>query len=480
MITKDLQCNHQNQPSTTLNAIQATQLALDTIAEKDKMLNCFITVDRDGALKRAKEVQQQIDRGELTGPLAGVPIAVKDNLCTNRLRTTCASRMLENFVPTYSATVVEKLEKAGAVILGKTNMDEFAMGSTTETSAFGETRNPHNTLYSPGGSSGGSAAAVAAGECVCALGTDTGGSVRQPASHCGIVGMKPTYGLVSRYGLVAYASSMDQVGVLTRNVSDCAAMLDIIVGKDEKDTTSVGRPAHQCNSYMECLKKDVKGMRIGIPVEYFQGDIQDEVKEAVLRAAEVFQQKGAIVEEFHLKMVEYVVPTYYVLAMAEAASNLERYDGVKYGYRAETYDGLHDMYKKTRSEAFGEEVKRRIMMGNFVLSAGYYDAYYLKALKVRRLIKQAYDEAFSRYDIILGPVAPTTAPKLGTSLQNPMQMYLSDVYTTAANLVGVPAISIPCGVDHAGLPIGVQLTGNLFCEELVLQAAYHYEFTGMC
>lgn len=351
-------------------------------------------------------------------------------------------------------------------------MDEFAMGSTTETSAYGPTKNPWNTEHVPGGSSGGSAAAVAANECFCALGSDTGGSIRQPASYCGVVGMKPTYGTVSRYGLIAYGSSLDQIGPLCKDVTDCATIMEVIASHDKKDSTSVER---KDTDFTSALVDDVAGMRIGIPRDYFGEGLDPQVKEAVLSAAEVLKSKGAIVEEFDLSLVEYAIPTYYTIAAAEASSNLERFDGVKYGFRAKDYDGLHSMYKKTRSEGFGPEVKRRIMLGSFVLSSGYYDAYYLKALRVKAMIKKAFDEAFAKYDVILGPVAPTTAPKLGSSLADPIKMYLGDIYTISVNLAGLPGISVPCGKDDNGLPIGVQLIGDCFNEKKLIQTAYAYE-----
>ena len=453
-------------------AVEATEAVLAQIEKEDKKYNCYVAVDRDGALVQARAVQAKIEAGELTGPLAGVPVAVKDNICTEGLLTTCSSKILHNFVPTYTAEAVKNLQKAGAVILGKTNMDEFAMGSTTETSAYGPTKNPRNPEHVPGGSSGGSAAAVAAGECIYAIGSDTGGSIRQPASYCGVVGMKPTYGTVSRYGLIAYGSSLDQIGPLTRDVTDCAAVLTALASHDTKDSTSVSRDD---TDFTAALTEDVKGMRIGIPNDYLGEGLNDEVRTAVLRAAEVLESRGAVVERFDLSLVEYAIPAYYTIAAAEASSNLERFDGIKYGYRTEEYAGLHNMYKKSRSEGFGEEVKRRIMLGSFVLSSGYYDAYYLKALKVKALIKKAFDEAFSRYDLILGPVAPTTAPKLGESLADPIQMYLGDIYTIAVNLAGLPGISVPCGQDSKGLPIGLQLIGDCFQEKKLIRAAYTYE-----
>ena len=452
-------------------AVEAMQAVLDKIDQTEEQYNCYVTVDREGALRRAETVQKKIESGELTSPLAGVPVAIKDNLCTEGLLTTCASKILENFVPAFSAEAVINLEKAGAVLIGKTNMDEFAMGSTTETSAYGVTRNPRNPEYVPGGSSGGSAAAVAAEECFFALGSDTGGSIRQPASYCGVVGMKPTYGTVSRYGLVAYGSSLDQIGPLCKTVEDCAVILETITSHDKKDSTSIER---QDTNFTSALVKDVRGMRIGIPQDYFIPGLDPEVKAAVLKAAELLKENGAIVEEFDLSLVDYAIPTYYTIASAEASSNLERFDGIKYGYRAES-EGLHQMYKKTRSQGFGPEVKRRIMLGSFVLSSGYYDAYYLKALRVKAMIKKAFDDAFAKYDCILGPAAPTTAPKLGDSLTDPIKMYLGDIYTISVNLAGLPGICVPCGTDSKGLPIGLQLIGDCFQEKKLIQTAYTYE-----
>jgi aspartyl-tRNA(Asn)/glutamyl-tRNA(Gln) amidotransferase subunit A len=390
------------------------------------------------------------------------------------VKTTCASKILYNFIPPYNATVVEKLEKAGAVIIGKLNMDEFAMGSTTETSFFGEAKNPWNVSHVPGGSSGGSAAAVAAEEAFYSLGSDTGGSIRQPSAFCGVTGIKPTYGTVSRYGLIAFASSLDQIGPIARNVSDCAVALDIISGHDSKDSTSVDREEYQ---YAKALIDDVKGMKIGIPKGYLGVGLDEEIKNSVLAAAEVLKQKGAIVEEFDLDAVDYAIPAYYVISSAEASSNLSRFDGVKYGYRTENFEGLQDVYKKSRSEGFGNEVKRRMMIGAFVLSSGYYDAYYNKALKVKALIKEGFDKAFAKYDIILGPTAPSTALKLGESLSDPLKMYLGDIYTVSVNLAGLPAISLPCGVDSKGLPIGLQLIGKHFGEKDIIRAAYSFEQT---
>ncbi len=455
-----------------VTVVEATRAALDMIKEHDDLYKCYVTVDEEGALKQAEEVQLLIDDGTLTGPLAGVPVAIKDNMCTKGLLTTCSSKILYNYIPTYTAEAVLNLQKAGAVILGKTNMDEFAMGSTTETSAYGVTRNPHNPEHVPGGSSGGSCAAVAANECSYALGSDTGGSIRQPSSFCGVTGIKPTYGTVSRYGLIAYGSSLDQIGPVAKDVTDCATILEAIASYDPKDSTSVKREDYH---FTDALVDDVQGMKIGIPRDYFGEGLNLEVKEAVLKVAEELEKKGAIVEEFDLSLVEYAIPAYYTIASAEASSNLSRFDGVKYGYRAKEYDGLHNMYKKSRSEGFGPEVKRRIMLGSFVLSSGYYDAYYLKALRTKTLIKQAFDKAFDKYDVILGPAAPTTAPKLGDSLSDPMKMYLGDIYTISVNLAGLPAMSVPCGTDSKGLPIGAQFIGDCFRENNIIRAGYAYE-----
>lgn len=454
---------------------EAVEAVFDRIEKQEAKFHCYITTDKESALQQAERIQAGIDTGELKGILAGVPAALKDNLCTEGMRTTCGSRMLSDFIPTYSAEAVINLQKAGVVILGKTNMDEFAMGSTTETSAYGATRNPWNTECVPGGSSGGSAAAVAAAECVFALGSDTGGSVRQPASHCGVVGMKPTYGTVSRYGLVAYASSLDQIGPLAKDVTDCAAVLETIASYDVKDSTCIRR---KDTDFTSALTEDVRGMRIGIPRDYFENGIDNEVREKVFAAAKSLEEAGAVVEEFDLGLTEYVVPAYYTIVCAEAGSNLERYDGIKYGYRAAEYDGLDSLYRKTRSEGFGTEVKRRLMLGSFVLSAGYYDAYYLKAMKTRTLIKQAFDTAFAKYDVLLGPVAPAAAPKLGVSLPDPLQMYLGDIYTIGVNLAGLPAISVPCGRNAEGMPIGLQLIGDCFHEKTIIRAAYTYEQLG--
>lgn len=453
---------------------QATEAVIKQIKAVEEQVHSYVTLDEEGAMKRAKEVQAQIEAGTLTGPLAGVPAAIKDNMCTKGMRTTCSSKILENFVPAYTAEAVLNLEKAGAVILGKTNMDEFAMGSTTETSYYGVTRNPWNTEHVPGGSSGGSCAAVAANECFYALGSDTGGSIRQPSSFCGVTGIKPTYGTVSRYGLIAYGSSLDQIGPVAKDVSDCAAILEAISSHDLKDSTSMART--DCD-FTSALKDDVKGMKIGIPSSYFGEGLDEEVKAAILKAADILKEKGAIVETFDLGLVDYAIPAYYVIASAEASSNLSRFDGVKYGYRTKEYEGLHNMYKRTRSEGFGPEVKRRIMLGSFVLSSGYYDAYYLKALRTKALIKKEFDKAFAKYDLILAPASPDTASKLGASLSDPLKMYLGDIYTISVNLAGLPGMTVPCGMDSKGLPIGMQLIGDCFKEKNIIRAGYAFECT---
>lgn len=457
-----------------ISVLDAVKASIEQIEKLEPSVNSFVTIDKEGAFAQAEEVQKLIDDGTLTGPLAGVPVAIKDNMCTKGMLTTCSSKILGNFKPAFTAEAVENLKEAGAIIIGKTNMDEFAMGSTTETSYFGETKNPWNLEHVPGGSSGGSCAAVAAEECPYALGSDTGGSIRQPSSFCGVVGIKPTYGTVSRYGLIAYGSSLDQIGPIAKDVTDCATILEVIASHDPKDSTSIARESYDFTS---ALREDVQGMRIGIPKGYFGEGLDKEVKENILNAVKVLEEKGAVVEEFDLNLVQYAIPAYYVIASAEASSNLSRFDGVKYGYRAEEYEGLHNMYKKTRSEGFGPEVKRRIMLGSFVLSSGYYDAYYLKALRTKALIKQEFDKAFERFDVIVAPAAPTTAPELGKSLSDPMKMYLSDIYTISVNLAGLPGISIPVGRDSKGLPVGMQLIGNCFEEEKIIRAAYTFEQT---
>lgn len=470
----ELSCKIKAGEVSVVEALEVVLAQIDAVEDK---INSFVTIDaRNSLIQKALEIQEKIEKGELTGPFAGVPIAIKDNMCTKGMLTTCSSKILGEFVPGFSAEAVLELERAGALIIGKTNMDEFAMGSTTETSAYKITRNPWNPDHVPGGSSGGSAAAVAAGECFAALGSDTGGSIRQPASFCGVVGMKPTYGTVSRYGLIAYGSSLDQIGPIAKNVSDCAVMLELISHYDPKDSTSMDRKTSgHATDFSSALVEDVVGLKIGIPKDYIGEGVDPVVRNSILKAAEALKQKGAIVEEFELSLVEYAVPAYYVIASAEASSNLSRFDGIKYGYRTQEFAGLHSMYKKTRSEGFGAEVKRRIMLGSFVLSSGFYDAYYLKALKTKALIKEAFSKAFEQYDIILGPTAPTTAPRIGDSLADPIKMYLSDIFTISVNLAGLPAISLPCGIDEKGLPIGVQMIADSFEEKKLIQTAFTYE-----
>lgn len=446
----------------------AARAALDAIRARDGEIGAFITVTEEEALKDARRVQRGIDDGTLTHPLAGVPMALKDNLSTRGVRTTCASRMLENYVPVFDAAVCERLRAIGAVCVGKTNMDEFAMGSSTETSFFGQTRNPWDVGRVPGGSSGGSAAAVAARMVPYALGSDTGGSIRQPASFCGVTGLKPTYGAVSRYGLLAYASSLDQIGPLCRDARDADAVLRAIAGRDARDSTSVDAP-------VSAPVPDMKAVRIGIPAEYLDEGLNAQVRSRVADCAKTLRALGAAVETFSLPTVRYAIPAYYVLASAEASSNLSRYDGVKYGFRAGDYEDLTGLYLKTRSEGFGREVKRRILLGAFALSSGYYDAYYNKALKVRALIKQAFDVALARYDAVLGPTAPTTAFKLGENGDDPLSMYLGDIYTVSVNLAGLPGLSIPCGFDECGLPVGAQLIGRPFGEGTLLSIAQAYQ-----
>ncbi len=454
-----------------VSAREAARASLDAIAARQGENNAFITVLAEQAMAQAGALDE--DKAKRTaGPLAGVPAGVKDNICTLDVKTSCASKILGEFAPPYDATVMEKFRAAGGVMVGKLNMDEFAMGSTTETSFYGPARNPWDLERVPGGSSGGAAAAVAAGECWYALGSDTGGSIRQPASYCGVTGMKPTYGTVSRYGLIAYASSLDQIGPLARTAEDCAAVLDLLQGRDERDGTSLDFDA---GHLLERLSADLTGMKIGIPVDCFGDGLDPEVREKVLAVAEVLKGRGAQVEECKLPIMEYVVPTYYIIAAAEASSNLSRFDGVKYGWRAGDYEDLTDLYCKTRTEGFGREVQRRILLGTFVLSTGYYDAYYKKALQVKAVIKQAFDEAFRKYDLLLTPVAPTIAPKLGESLGDPLQMYLSDIYTVSVNLAGLPAISMPCGFDRKGMPVGAQLIGAPLMEQKVLNAAHAFQ-----
>lgn len=451
---------------------EAVSAVIDAAEEKDKEYNCYVTLCPEDALKKAEKVQALIDSGDIDSPLAGVPVSVKDNICTKGIRTTCSSKILGNFVPVYNATVVDKMEKAGMITVGKLNMDEFAMGSTTETSYFGPTKNPWDTSKVPGGSSGGAAACIAAEEAVVALGSDTGGSIRQPCSFCGVTGLKPTYGTVSRYGLVAYASSLDQIGPVGKNVADCAAVYSVISGKDEKDSTSMDFAPFD---YKAILTGDMKGKKIGIPADYLGEGLAPDVKEAVMNAAKVFENMGAEVEIFPMPISEYAIPTYYIIASAEACSNLSRYDGIKYGYASPDAENLRELYIKSRSEGFGMEVKRRIMLGNFVLSSGYYDAYYKKALKAKKLVQKAFFDAFEKYDMILGPVAPTTALKIGESLSDPLKMYLGDIYTVMVNIAGLPSAAVPCGFDSQGMPIGMQLIGKPFGETEILRAAHCFE-----
>lgn len=455
-----------------ITSYQATKAFLDAIEKIDGEYKTYITVIRDEALAKAQKADEAIKAGTLTGPLAGVPIAIKDNICTKGIKTTCASKMLGNFVPPYDAEVIRKIEDAGMVILGKTNMDEFAMGSTTETSYFGATSNPWDKDRVPGGSSGGSAACVAAALAPVALGSDTGGSIRQPASFCGITGLKPTYGKVSRYGLVAFGSSLDQIGPMGRDALDVAYMLNVISGQDEKDQSS----ADSSKLDLEAVKNfDLKGRKIGLPEQYFAEGMDEDVRDRVMEAVKLMEQAGATVETFPMPIMDYAIPTYYIICCAEACSNLSRYDGIKYGYAPEDVDDLMELYIRSRSEGFGLEVKRRIMLGNFVLSSGYYDAYYNKALQAKALIKKAFDEAFEKYDAVIGPVAPTAALKAGESLSDPLKMYLGDICTVLINIVGVPAISVPCGLTSEGLPVGMQIIGRHFDEQTLMGFAYAYE-----
>lgn len=451
---------------------EVVESVLERIRQVEDKVKAYITITEDQALENAKKIDEKIAKGEQVGSLYGLPVALKDNLCTDRIKTTCASKILYNFVPPYDATVVKKLKENDMTLLGKLNMDEFAMGSSTENSAFHTTRNPWDLERVPGGSSGGSAAAVAADEAFFTLGSDTGGSIRQPASLCGVVGMKPTYGRVSRFGLVAFASSLDQIGPLTKDVEDCALAMNIICGHDPYDATSA--PV-DVPDFTKALVNDVKGIKIGVPKEYMGKGVSEDVKKAIEKALELLKSLGAEYEEFSIPIVEYALPTYYIIASSEASSNLARYDGIKYGYRTQNYDDLIDLYKKTRSEGFGPEVKRRIMLGTYALSAGYYDAYYKKGLQVRTLIKRAFDEAFQKYDVIITPTSPTTAFKIGEKVSNPLEMYMSDICTVPVNIAGLPAISIPCGFDSNNLPIGLQIIGKAFDEETILKVAYTYE-----
>ena len=418
-----------------------TKAYSDRINDKEKDVNAFVTVQAEETLKKSQEIEQKVENGEINSKFAGIPIGIKDNICTKGVKTTCSSKMLENFVAPYNATVVEKLNNEGLISLGKLNMDEFAMGASTEYSAIKKTKNPWNLKTVPGGSSGGSAAAVAANLVPWALGSDTGGSIRQPASFCGVVGLKPTYGLVSRFGLVAFASSLDQIGPITKDVKDSAMLLNLIAGHDEKDTTSVNK---EKVDYVKALKNDVKGLKIGVPKEFFGEGINEEVKEKLEQAIEKYKELGAEVEEFSLNIAEYSLATYYIIACAEASSNLGRFDGIRYGYRSENFESLKDIYINSRSEGFGEEVKRRIILGTYVLSSGYYDAYYKKAQQVRTLVKQEFDKAFSKYDVLLTPTSPTVAFEIGTRSNNPLEMYLADICTVSVNIAGLPGISVPC------------------------------------
>ena len=456
----------------TLTVPEVVKAFLDNIEKEDEKIKAYITVCREEALKKADEVQAMFDAGKEMGALAGIPIAIKDNICTKGVRTTCASKMLENFIPPYDASVMKKIEATNAIILGKTNMDEFAMGGSTENSAFFITKNPVNLDKVPGGSSGGSAAAVAGKMAPISLGSDTGGSIREPASFCGIVGMKPTYGLVSRYGLVAFASSLDQIGPFSKTVRDNAVLLTAIAGHDEMDSTSANV---ENKDYEKALVNDVKGLKIGVPKEYFGEGINEEVRASLEKAIEKYKELGAEVEECSLAVTEYALPTYYIIACAEASSNLGRYDGIRYGYRTKNFESLKDIYKNSRTEGFGDEVKRRIILGTYVLSSGYYDAYYKKAQKVRTLVKKGFEEAFEKYDVLLTPTVPTVAFDIGSKSKNPLEMYMTDILTVSINIAGVPAISIPCGKDSSGMPIGMQLIAKHFNEETLYRAAYTFE-----
>lgn len=461
--------------SRQISAVEVIQKYLNVIKMKEPCFNAFITLNEENALKSASLIDKRITNNENVGVLAGVPISIKDNICTEGLRTTCASKMLKEYIPTYNATVIDRLLREDCIIIGKTNMDEFGMGNTSESSYFGAVRNPYNADYVSGGSSGGSCASVALGECMLSIGSDTGGSVRLPSSYCGVVGLKPTYGMVSRYGLIAYGSSLEQIGPIGKNVTDCVNVLSIIAGKDEKDSTTIGREKYD---FSRALTTDVKGMKIGVPKEYFSKGIDGEVEKAIRNALDILEKQGAIVEEISLGYAEYAVAAYYVIACAEASSNLSRYDGVKYGYRCEEYKSLEEMYKNTRSEGFGREVKKRIALGTFVLSSGFYDEYYLRALKIKNLIKGEFDKVYNDYDVIISPVSPTVAPKIDSCKSEHMDMYLRDVYTVSANLAGLPAISVPIGKSESGLPIGIQVMGNCFREDNVIRIAYTLEQEG--
>ena len=454
-----------------INVFDITKAYINRIDVKKQHVQAFVTVLKEEALKKSEEVQAQFDNRE-NNALAGIPIGIKDNINTKGIRTTCSSKMLENFTSPYNATVIEKINEENMITLGKLNMDEFAMGASTEYSYFKKTKNPWNLSRVPGGSSGGSAAAVAANMVPFALGSDTGGSIRQPAAFCGVVGLKPTYGLVSRYGLVAFASSLDQIGPITKDVKDCAILLNVIAGHDEKDTTSANI---EKKDYTKALKNDVKGLKIGVPKEFLGEGINEEVKSRILEAIEEYKKLGAIVEECSLDIAKYALASYYIIACAEASSNLGRFDGIRYGYRSKNFNNIKELYKNSRSEGFGEEVKRRIILGTYVLSSGYYDAYYKKAQQVRTLVKQEFEKCFNKYDVILTPTSPTVAFEFGSKSNNPLEMYMADICTVSVNIAGVPAISIPCGVDSNGMPVGLQLIGNNFAEETILNAAYTFE-----
>ena len=461
-----------------LSVKEAAEAYIDAIDEKDEKINAYISVQREKALENAERVQKLIMSGELKSPLAGVPAAIKDNMCMEGTLTTAASHILDNFVAPYTSTAVDKLEKAGAVVLGKVNMDEFAMGGSTETSWFGATGNPWDTEKVPGGSSGGSAAAVAAGMAPYALGSDTGGSIRQPAAFTGLTGIKPTYGSVSRYGLLAYASSLDQIGPMAHDVKDCAAILEAISGPDPHDSTCITERAFDFSNDLADEgdpASSLKGMKIGIPSNYFNEGLDPEISGKIRQAAEVMEKEGAIIEEFTMPGMDYAVPAYYIIACAEASSNLSRYDGIKYGLRTEKATDILETYYVSRSEGFGDEVKRRIMLGSFVLSSGYFDAYYKKALQVRGYIKKAFDSAFEKYDMILSPVSPTAAYSIGGMISDPLSMYMADIYTVSVNLAGLPGIALPCGFTEAGLPAGMQLIGNAFTENKLVRAASAYQ-----
>ena len=457
------------------SSVQLTQAYLEQIDKKDKTIGAYITVTADRAIESAKVFDEGRCSDSEISPLAGIPCGIKDNMCTKGIKTTCASKMLGGYIPPYSAHVVEKLEKSGAVILGKLNMDEFAMGSTTENSAFKVCRNPLDTDRVPGGSSGGSAAAVAAREAVYTLGSDTGGSIRQPASFCGVVGMKPTYGSVSRYGLVAFASSLDQIGPITSTVLDNALVLNAIVGHDKRDATSVKRVY---NDFTADIKNGVKGMKIGVPEEFFGEGISDDVRKAVLAATDTYRALGAELVSVSMPSIDYALSAYYVISSAEASSNLARFDGVRYGYRCDNYSNIDELYRKSRSEGFGSEVKKRIMLGTFALSSGYYDAYYKKALQVRSLVRKDFDEAFGKCDFIISPVAPTVAYKIGEKTGDSLQMYMGDAYSVPVNIAGIPALTLPCGIGEGGMPVGMQLIGPAFSEGLLYRAGFAFESTG--